>query len=116
MLIGNLPTPEQQPIVIENLEDSIEAAFRRYIPDPDRYEEYIKLTPAAIDKYGGRFIVRGGDTEILEGEQRFERFVLLEFDSMQQARAWYNSAEYQNARIIRQQASDGFVMIAEGCT
>ncbi|MEM7393308.1 MAG: hypothetical protein AAF492_13270 [Verrucomicrobiota bacterium] len=44
VLISNLPTPEQQPIVIENLEDSIEAAFRRYIPDPDRYEEVFTRT------------------------------------------------------------------------
>ena len=86
------------------------------IHDCDQYEEYKKLTPATIAKHGGRFIVRGGDTEILEGEKNFERFVLLEFDSMEQAKTWYDSAEYQNAKVIRQAASDGLVMIADGCS
>ncbi len=86
------------------------------IHDQDQYEEYKKLTPDTIEEHGGRFIVRGGETEIMEGEKNFERFVLLEFDSMDQARTWYNSTEYQNAKVIRQAASDGLVMIADGCT
>ena len=86
------------------------------IDDPDRYEEYKALTPETIQNHGGRFVVRGGELDIVEGEWGYRRLVVLEFDSIDQARGWYSSPEYQEALKIRKSASRGLVIIAEGCT
>ena len=84
------------------------------VKDPVRYEDYRRLVPATIEKYGGRFIARGGRTEILEGEWRPSRLVIVEFPSVEQARAWWNSTEYAEARAIRQATSEGTLLILEG--
>ena len=84
------------------------------VKDPVRYEDYRRLVPATIEKYGGRFIARGGRTEILEGEWRPSRLVIVEFPSVEQARAWWHSAEYAEARAIRQATSEGTLLILEG--
>lgn len=62
--------------------------------NPDAYQEYRRRVPATIEQYGGRFIVRGGQPEIKEGTWRPVRLVVIEFPSLDQARAWYNSPEY----------------------
>ena len=72
------------------------------IHDPDVYAEYRSLTPAAIAAHGGRFVVRGGAAETLEGDWQPGRVVVLEFDSVERARKWWASAEYAPAKALRQ--------------
>jgi uncharacterized protein (DUF1330 family) len=86
------------------------------IHDTTLYEEYKKLTPASIQSYDGKFLVRGGKTETLEGDWAPGRFVLLEFPSMEKAREWYASADYTHARSIRQRAAHTQMLLVEGNT
>jgi uncharacterized protein (DUF1330 family) len=84
------------------------------IRDPVRYAEYVKLTPATIASFGGRFIARGGKSERLEGDTVANRIVILEFDTYEQAKAWYDSEGYRAARAVRQSASDGSLILVDG--
>jgi uncharacterized protein (DUF1330 family) len=84
------------------------------IVDPVRYEDYRRMVPATLVPFGGRFVVRGGQTEVLEGDWRPSRLVLLEFPSIERARAWWNSPEYAEARALRQATSTGTLIILEG--
>jgi uncharacterized protein (DUF1330 family) len=84
------------------------------ITDPDRYRDYAALAPAAIAQYGGRYLVRGGTSVALEGARRPVRLVILEFENMERASAWWHSGEYAPARAIRQSASVGSLTIVEG--
>jgi uncharacterized protein (DUF1330 family) len=84
------------------------------IVDPLRYEDYRRMVPATLVPFGGRFVVRGGQTEVLEGDWRPSRLVLLEFPSIERARAWWNSPEYAEARALRQATSTGTLIILEG--
>ena len=79
-----------------------------------RYEDYKRMVPATLVPFGGRFVVRGGLTEILEGAWQPSRLVLLEFPSVERARSWWNSPEYAEARALRQATSDGTLIILEG--
>ena len=63
------------------------------IRDPATYAEYVKLTPGTVAPYGGRFIARGGKSERLEGDLPANRIVILEFDTYEQAKAWYELGE-----------------------
>ncbi|HMM55377.1 MAG TPA: DUF1330 domain-containing protein [Candidatus Desulfobacillus sp.] len=71
------------------------------VSDPERYEKYKALAGAAVAKYGGRYVVRGGATQVLEGEWAPARLVVLEFDSVEQAQRFYDSLEYRSAREQR---------------
>jgi uncharacterized protein (DUF1330 family) len=84
------------------------------ITDPTGYEEYKKLVPPALAKYGGKFIVRGGGIEYKEGAWRPKRIVVVEFESMDRARAFYESPEYAPAKLIRLRTSTGSVLFVEG--
>jgi uncharacterized protein (DUF1330 family) len=84
------------------------------ITDPARYEDYKKLTPGTLAMFGGKFIVRGGPSETLEGNGQPGRIVVLEFPTTEQARAWYNSPAYTAAKQIRQEASTGRMILVEG--
>ena len=84
------------------------------VHNPERYEEYKKLTPGSIAPYGGKFIVRGGQTETLEGDWKHARMVIIEFPSMEKAKAWYSSPDYQAAIKIRQSSSNGKIILIEG--
>ena len=84
------------------------------ITDPDRYREYMKKTPGVIEKYGGKFIVRGGNVETLEGAEEKRRVVLIEFPSVQKAKEFYYSEEYQEAKQLRQGAASGQFLAIEG--
>ncbi|MBT3926739.1 MAG: DUF1330 domain-containing protein, partial [Rhodospirillaceae bacterium] len=75
---------------------------------------YTAVTPATIEKYGGRFVIRGGAHETIEGDWNPGRVVMLEFDDMAAAKRWYNSPEYSEAREIRQRAATGSLLIVEG--
>lgn len=84
------------------------------IIDHKLYEEYKKLTPKTVSDFGGKFIVRGGKTEVLEGDPSHNRMVLLEFPSIDEAQAWWNSQEYTRARLIRQRAATTRMILLEG--
>lgn len=84
------------------------------ITDPNEYEEYKKLTPAAIAAYDGRFVVRGGQTASLEGNWQPERIVVLEFPSVARAKEWWNSDEYSKAKEIRQRTAHTKMIVVEG--
>ena len=84
------------------------------IRDPERYKEYVKLTPATIAAFGGRFIVRGGKAERLEGHLPANRIVILEFDSYERAKDWYESDAYQGPKALRQSASVASLILVEG--
>jgi len=84
------------------------------VHDAEAYEAYRKLVPATIDKYGGRFLVRGGAHEVIEGEWQPHRLVLLAFADMARAKAWYQSPEYAAAKAIRFRTSRGQLLIVDG--
>lgn len=84
------------------------------IEDTVEYEEYKKLTPAAIAAFDGKFIVRGGATITMEGDWSPERFVVLEFPSIERAKEWWHSPQYTEAKVIRQRSAKTKMIIAEG--
>ncbi|HEY7287923.1 MAG TPA: DUF1330 domain-containing protein [Vicinamibacterales bacterium] len=84
------------------------------VTDPVRYEDYKKLVPESLAKFGGRFIVRGGRTETLEGTWAPRRFVMVEFPDMERARAWWASEEYAEAKALRQATSSTEMIVVEG--
>lgn len=84
------------------------------VTDPSAYEQYKALTPAAIAKHGGRFIVRGGKVETREGDWKPQRLVVVEFPSLEAARKFYDSPEYAPALAIRLRAARSRLVIAEG--
>ena len=84
------------------------------IYDQELYEEYKKMTPVTIEAYGGKFVVRGGRTEHLEGDWNPERIVVLEFPSVERAREWWESEAYTRARLVRQRAAETKMIILEG--
>jgi len=74
---------------------------RSKINDPVAYKKYTDLVPAIIAKYGGKVLARGGKFQIMEGPQKFQRFVVIEFPTFEQGVACFSSAEYQNAAKFR---------------
>lgn len=84
------------------------------VTDPAAYEEYRKQVLATVTRYGGRFVVRGGKVEPLEGGWTPKRIVALEFPSMEQAQKWYRSDEYAPLIKLRQRASRGKLILVEG--
>jgi uncharacterized protein (DUF1330 family) len=84
------------------------------ITDPALYEEYRRQVLPVVTKYGGKFIVRGGRIEALEGGWAPKRFVALEFPSMEQAQKWYRSPEYAPLIGMRKKASRGKLILVEG--
>lgn len=84
------------------------------ILDPAKYEEYKKLTPQAIAKHGGRFLVRGGQSVVLEGDWRPNRVIVVEFPSLEAARNFYTSVEYTAARRARAGAAKMDMIAVDG--
>jgi len=84
------------------------------VTDSARYDEYRKLAGPAVQRYGGRYLVRGGAHEVLEGDWAPHRVVLIEFSSAAQARAFYHSPEYAAARAARKGASHSNLIVVEG--
>jgi uncharacterized protein (DUF1330 family) len=82
--------------------------------DPAAYDQYRPLAAASVAAFGGRYAIRGGDPQVLEGDPGAARFVLLEFDSPERAREWYNSPQYQAALPYRLRASKGRVVLLSG--
>ena len=88
--------------------------FEIDVTNPEEYEEYKKLSGPAIAQYGGRYLVRGGRTETLEGDWSPRRLVIVEFESVAAAKKWWSSPEYSRARAIRNRAADSKLIVAEG--
>jgi len=84
------------------------------ITNPDGYEGYRAQVVPTVQKYGGRFLTRGGDPKLIEGSNQAKRIVILEFDSPEQAAAWYNSPEYQAILPIRMANSTARAHILTG--
>lgn len=83
------------------------------VTDPVAYEEYRRQVGATLDAYGGRFLVRGGAAQPLEGDWEPHRIVVLAFESQERAQAWYDSPAYRPLRQLRQAASEGrFIVVA----
>jgi len=84
------------------------------IVDPRGYDEYKNLAGATVEKYGGKYIVRGGKTETLEGDWHPKRIVVLQFESVQRAKDWLNSEEYREPRKMRQRTAKTNMIAVEG--
>jgi uncharacterized protein (DUF1330 family) len=84
------------------------------VKDPVRYEGYRKMVLPTITAFGGRFIARGGHTEVLEGKWDPRRVVIVEFPSVERAKAWWSSPEYSEAKALRQATSEGTLIVIEG--
>ena len=85
------------------------------VKDPDLYERYKALAPPSIAAYGGRYIVRGGAVDPLEGPWVPRRLVVLEFPDVGRARAWWESAEYAEAKALRHRAAESEMLLVDGC-
>ena len=84
------------------------------IHDKEKYAEYIKQSPGTVQAFGGRFVVRGGRVEVLEGDWTPGRFVMLEFDSVERAKEWWSSEMYREPKKLRQSASSTSMIVVEG--
>jgi uncharacterized protein (DUF1330 family) len=84
------------------------------VRDPLAYEGYKQLAGATVAAYGGRYLVRGGAAETLEGSWQPSRLVILEFPSVEQARTWWTSPEYEPAKAIRQGCATTEMLLVEG--
>ena len=84
------------------------------VTDPATMEEYRKQVPGTIARYGGRYLVRGGAHQTLEGEWKPNRLVILEFPSLAQAQRWYDSEEYRAPKALRMKAGRTNVVIVDG--
>ena len=84
------------------------------VNDGVRYEDYKKMVPPTLEPFGGRFLARGGQVENLEGSWAPTRIVILEFDNVENARAWWSSDIYAPAKALRQQTSTTEMILVEG--
>ena len=84
------------------------------VVDPVGYEEYKKQAAATVHKYGGKYIVRGGKTEVLEGNWKPKRIVILEFPTMGRAKEWLNCEEYREPRKKRHATAKTNMLVIEG--
>jgi uncharacterized protein (DUF1330 family) len=84
------------------------------VTDPGQYERYRPLAAASVELYGGRYIVRGGASEVLEGDRVPHRLVVLEFPDADAARRWYASPEYAEAKATRAGAAVGSFILVDG--
>jgi uncharacterized protein (DUF1330 family) len=84
------------------------------VHDPDAYKEYAARVQATLAPFGGRFLVRGGPSETLEGDWQPQRVVVIQFPSAGHARGWHESPDYVEAMEIRLRASTGSLILAEG--
>ena len=85
-----------------------------HVNDTEHYPEYARLAFDTVTKFGGRYLVRGGKPVIAEGAPKLERFVIVEFPSLEQARRWYDSDEYRPVRALRHKYADTDLFFIEG--
>jgi uncharacterized protein (DUF1330 family) len=84
------------------------------VTNPQIYEDYKKLAPACVAAYGGEYLARGGQTEVLEGEWAPSRLVILRFDRCEQVKKWLNSPEYTPVKALRYQSTHTNMVVIEG--
>jgi len=84
------------------------------VTDPEQYEQYKAASPGAVASGGGRFVVRGGELAVLEGDWKPTRLVVLEFEDLDAARRWYDSPEYQEAKKLRDGAASLRMVAVQG--
>ncbi len=84
------------------------------IHDPEQYERYKEASPGAVAAAGGRFIVRGGELAVLEGDWQPKRLVMLEFEDLDAARRFYTSPAYEEAKRLRAGAADLNMVAVQG--
>lgn len=84
------------------------------VTDAEQYDRYRMLAAPSVEQYGGRYIVRGGASEVLEGDRVPQRLVVLEFPDADAARRWYHSPEYGEAKATRAGAATGSFVLVEG--
>jgi uncharacterized protein (DUF1330 family) len=84
------------------------------IHDPEQYEQYKAASPAAVTGGGGRFVARGGELAVLEGDWNPSRIVILEFPDLETAKAWYVSEGYQQAKALREGAAHLNMVAVQG--
>lgn len=84
------------------------------VTDPELFAEYRELVEPTVNAYGGKYIARGGRAEILEGDRDPNRTVIIEFPSLEQAKAWHDSDEYAHPKDMRIRATNSHVIVVEG--
>jgi uncharacterized protein (DUF1330 family) len=84
------------------------------VTDPTGYEEYKKLAGASVATFGGKYVVRGGQTEVLEGDWNPKRIVILEFASMQRAKDWLHCEDYAEPRKMRHRTAKTNMILVDG--
>jgi uncharacterized protein (DUF1330 family) len=84
------------------------------ITDPEQYEQYKAASPGAVASGGGRFVVRGGELAVLEGDWSPSRLVVVEFPDLEAAKRWYESERYQEAKRLRDGAAELRMVAVEG--
>ncbi len=84
------------------------------VTDPEAYKDYVAAVSPIVDSYGGEYLVRGGPMEAFEAAPIGERVVVIRFPTIEKARAWYHSPEYQPVRAMRQAASTSLQILVEG--
>ena len=84
------------------------------VKDPEGFADYRAMVPASLEGYGGKYLVRGGAVESLEGAWDPSRLVIIAFDSAEQAKRWWDSDEYREARNLRQATADTKMIVVEG--
>jgi len=96
------------------MEDEMVAYWvaRSKVNDPDQYKKYADLVPGILQKFGGKFLARGGKFRILEGTEKFHRFVVIEFPSLERAVSCHGSGEYQAAAAHRKKDGAGELEVA----
>ena len=90
------------------------AIFNINVNNPENYKEYVEKVKPTAEKYGGEYLVRGGNNVTVEGSWQHPRTVVIKFPSYDKAMEWYNSDEYIPVRKIRENNSVGYVIIIEG--
>ncbi len=84
------------------------------VHDPETYKRYLDMAPPSIAQYGGRYVVRAGEQQTLEGTWNPKRFVILRFPSMEAARGWWGGPEYAEAKALRQSVATTEMLLVEG--
>jgi len=84
------------------------------VHNPAGMREYLEKVPGTLAKYGGRYIVRGGQFEVVEGDWQPSRVVMLEFPNMEQAKRWYHCEEYKEMKEARFKAAKTNMVLVEG--
>jgi len=84
------------------------------ITNPEGYKEYTQQVPATIEKYGGKFLHRGGGVTVLEGDWPQRRRVIIEFPTVEAAKKWWSSPEYEKPMALRRANSEGRLLLLEG--